>query len=49
MTESDYSYDRAWGVVFGLLMQVHPDWDMNRITDETVKLCDYIECGRKEP
>lgn len=49
MRESDFSYDRAWGVVFGLLAQVHPEWDLNRTTDETVKLCDYIKRGRDMP
>lgn len=49
MSESDFAYDRAWGVVFGLLMQVHPEWDMDRTTDETVRLCDYIGLGRDFP
>lgn len=49
MTEKANMIDRAWGVTFGLLMQVHPDWSMDKLTDETTLLIDYIQRGRDLP
>jgi hypothetical protein len=46
MTETDNWYGRGWGVIFGLLMQLHPDWNMTKLTDETCMLLDYIDRGR---